>query len=211
MKVLVTFLAALTAAAECSLLPTYSLPAPGPTPIHDGGGHNIGASCPHGQIHHDGRCVTPEVIRNVYVYNVPHIPQPPGPTPHVPPPKVEHNIVFVRLPEEQGEAEPIVVPPPQQKNVVYVLKKESVNNGPDLIHVPAPPKSNPEVYFVNIGQGENPLLPTGEDLQSALANSAGELTAQVLGGGGSSGSHGHAIGTIDGSPLDTPSVLYRAP
>ncbi|XP_066987019.1 uncharacterized protein [Macrobrachium rosenbergii] len=209
MKVLVTFLAALTAAAECSLLPTYSLPSPGPSPIFNGGGHSIGASCSHGQILHDGRCVTPEVIRNVYVYNVPHIPQPPGPTPYVPPPKVEHNIVFVRLPDEPREEEPIVVPPPQQKNIVYVLKKETVDDGPDVIHVPAPPRSNPEVYFVNLGQGENPLLPTGEDLHSALASSVGELSAQVLGGGG--GSHGHGIGTDGGISIDTPSVLYRAP
>ncbi|XP_066986812.1 uncharacterized protein [Macrobrachium rosenbergii] len=214
MKVLVTFLAALTAAAEGSLLPTYGLPPqppPLPPPTYNGGG----ISCPDWQIFHNGRCFVPEVTRNVHVYNIPHIPKPPGIRPPVPHPKVEHNILFVRLPEELGEEEPIVVPPPQQKNIVYVLKEESDRDGPGVIHVPAPPKSNPEVYFVNVGQGENPLLPTGEDLQSALSNSGAELNAQVVGGGDSLGpeistNYGHPeiINSYE-PPFDPHSVLYR--
>ncbi|XP_066986751.1 uncharacterized protein [Macrobrachium rosenbergii] len=127
---------------------------------------------------------------------------PPGIRPPAPHPKVDHNIVFVRLPEELGGEEPIVVPPPQQKNIVYVLKKESDRDGSGVIHVPAPPKSSPEVYFVNVGEGENPLLPTGEDLHSALSKSGVELNAQVVGGGGGGGgdSFGHEISTNYGPP-----------
>ncbi|XP_068230713.1 uncharacterized protein [Palaemon carinicauda] len=213
MKVLLALIASLVATATCNLLPTYSLPSP-PSPNGGGGGGGggygngqNGQSCgPEQVLHSDGRCVTPEVTRHIYVYNVPQIPTPPGPTPQIPLPKVEHNIVFVRLPEEQGELEPIVVPPPQQKNIIYVLDKKTPSNGPIVIDVPAPPKSNPEVYFVNYGNGENPTLPTGEDLQSALANSAHEQTAQVVGGGGSSGHGGN-----DGGSVTAPPLIYGTP
>ncbi|XP_066974130.1 uncharacterized protein [Macrobrachium rosenbergii] len=145
-------------------------------------------SCADGQVLHvDGRCVTPQVMRNIYVYDVPEHPRPVGPRPTIPLPKVDHNILFVRLPEDGGALEPIVIPPPQQKNIVYVLKKGTAVGGQKVINVPAPPKSQPEVYFVNYGDGQNPTLPGGADLQTALNSAVHQGIGQVIGGGISGG------------------------
>ncbi|XP_066974131.1 uncharacterized protein [Macrobrachium rosenbergii] len=141
-------------------------------------------SCGDGQVLHvDGRCVTPQVMRNIYVYDVPEQPRPVGPRPTIPLPKVEHNILFVRLPEGGGALEPIVIPPPQQKNIVYVLNKGTAVDGQKVINVPAPPKTQPEVYFVNYGDGQNPTLPGGVDLQTALNSAVHQGIGQVIGGG----------------------------
>ncbi|XP_066973315.1 uncharacterized protein [Macrobrachium rosenbergii] len=140
--------------------------------------------CTDGQVLHvDGRCVTPQVMRNIYVYDVPAQPRPVGPRPTIPLPKVDHNILFVRLPEGGGALEPIVIPPPQQKNIVYVLNKGTAVGGQKLINVPAPPKSQPEVFFVNYGDGQNPTLPGGVDLQTALNSAVHQGIGQVIGGG----------------------------
>ncbi|XP_066974140.1 uncharacterized protein [Macrobrachium rosenbergii] len=148
------------------------------------GGGIAATSCGDGQILHvDGRCVTPQVMRNIYVYDVPVQPRPVGPRPNIPLPKVEHNILFVRLPEGGGALEPIVIPPPQQKNIVYVLNKGTAVGGQKVINVPAPPKSQPEVYFVNYGDGQNPTLPGGVDLQTALNSAVHQGIGQVIGGG----------------------------
>ncbi|XP_066974134.1 uncharacterized protein [Macrobrachium rosenbergii] len=149
---------------------------------------NAATSCGDGQVLHvDGRCVTPQVMRNIYVYDVPEQPRPVGPRPTIPLPKVDHNILFVRLPEGGGALEPIVIPPPQQKNIVYVLNKGTAVGGQKVINVPAPPKSQPEVYFVNYGDGQNPTLPGGVDLQTALNSAVHQGIGQVIGGGLSGG------------------------
>ncbi|XP_063593711.1 uncharacterized protein LOC134770677 [Penaeus indicus] len=66
---------------------------------------------------------------------------------------------------------------PQNRNIpspsgstfsaVYILNKQPRENQ-KLIEVPAPPPSEPEVYFINYSEGENPILPNGIDLQTAL-------------------------------------------
>nr|XP_027224183.1 pupal cuticle protein 36-like [Penaeus vannamei] len=123
--------------------------------IGDGGvgvGGPVGG-CQDGQILHvDGSCVTPVITRKVYLYDAPQVPEGPGgPPPSVPPPKVEHNILF----EEQSQ---------------------------QVIEVTPHPASDPEIYFVNYQEGENPTLPLGVDLETALsvASAAG---GDVIGAG----------------------------
>ncbi|XP_050725670.1 uncharacterized protein LOC127003272 [Eriocheir sinensis] len=141
------------------------------------------AICGNGQVLHlDGSCVTPKVHRQVFVFTPPHRPREHRPPPSLPTPEVITNIVFIRVPEEEDDVEDIVVPPPRQKNVVYVLNKRKPDDGPRLIEVPAGPPSNPEVYFVNYRDGENPQLPGGLDLQSAL-NKAAHAGGRIIGGG----------------------------
>ncbi|XP_069993168.1 uncharacterized protein [Penaeus vannamei] len=120
-----------------------------------------------------------------------------GPPPYIPEPTIDTNIVFIRTPEGGQGPDPIVVPPPQQKHVVYVLNKET-EQGQDVIEVPAPPASSPEVYFVNYADGENPFLPSGVDLQSAL-NAASQGGGQVIGGGGGVGGGFGGSGGVGGS------------
>merc|ERR1712106_130694 len=124
-----------------------------------------------------GECVDALVSRNIYVF----APPPPeedevngsneGET-SVPKPKLEYNIIFVRAPTAGEGSEPIVVPPPQQKTIVYVLSEKGEAGEPPIIQVPAAPKSKPEVYYVNYVEGENPVLPGGVDLQTALETAA---------------------------------------
>lgn len=155
----------------------------------NGGGGSSGG-CKEGEILHvDGTCVVPEITRNVYLYDAPQQSQNTGTPPDIPPPKVDYNIIFVRLPEGGAGPEPIIIPPPRQENIVYVLNKNGGAGAQRVIEVTTPPSSNPEVYFVNYGEGENPTLPIGVDLQTAL-NAATEASGQVVGGaaGGQGGS-----------------------
>ncbi|KAK8749955.1 hypothetical protein OTU49_015147, partial [Cherax quadricarinatus] len=162
-----------------------------------GGSGFGGSSCGEGQIRHvDGTCVTPQVSRNLYVFNVPPAPPIVGPPPNVPPPTVENNILFIRIPEGGPGQEPIVIPPPQQKNVVYVLNKRPQQDQ-KVIQIPAPEQENPQVYFINYGEGDNPTLPSGGDLQSALG-SAVDGGGEVIGGGSlSAGGGGYVSGGGD--------------
>ncbi|XP_037791949.1 pupal cuticle protein 36-like [Penaeus monodon] len=156
----------------------------------------IAAGCKEGEILHvDGTCVVPEVSRKVFVVDVPQQQQLSGPPPSVPPPKVDHNILFVRLPEEGLAPEPIVVPPPRQNNIVYVLNKQN-EQAQRVIEVEAPPPSEPEIYFVNYDDGENPTLPGGIDLLTALG-SAAETGGEVIGAVGGAGAAG-GIGGVSG-------------
>ncbi|XP_063593736.1 uncharacterized protein LOC134770706 [Penaeus indicus] len=142
---------------------------------------NTISGCGDGKILHvDGTCVVPEITRNVYLFNVPEQEQAAGPTPSIPPPAVEHNILFVRLPEEQPAPEPIVLPSPRQNYIIYVLNKQD-EQVQRVIEVPAQPQTDPEIYFVNYQDGENPILPLGVDLETALS-SAAAAGGQVLGG-----------------------------
>ncbi|CAL4099316.1 unnamed protein product [Meganyctiphanes norvegica] len=165
-----------------------------PYPI---GGSNVlgsGISCDEGEVLNvDGSCSRPVVTRNIFVYAAPEQPRPiQGPV-SVPPPKVDYNIVFVRAPESNAAAEPIIVPPPQQRTLVYVLSKKQADGGQRVIEVPAGPASNPEVYFVNYGPGENPQLPGGVNLQTALG-AAASPGASIGGGAGGAGGFGGAGG-----------------
>merc|ERR1711970_1209480 len=149
-------------------------------------GNDLGAgiSCGEGEVLNvDGSCSRPVVTRNIFVYAAPEQPRPiPGPV-DVPPPKVDYNIVFVRAPENNGAQDPIIVPPPQQRTLVYVLSKKPEDGGQRVIEVPAGPASNPEVYFVNYGPGENPQLPGGVNLQTALGAAAAPGGAGPAGAG----------------------------
>lgn len=157
------------------------------------------APCKGGEVRHiNGLCIVPEITRKVFVVSVPkQAPRPSDSLPDIPPPRVDHNILFVRLPEGGVGPDPIVVPPPRQDNIVYVLSKNS-QNGQRVIEVPAPPPSEPEIYFVNYDDGENPTLPGGVDLQTALA-SALEANGQVItkGFGDSLAGPGGISGAID--------------
>nr|XP_027223494.1 uncharacterized protein LOC113815666 [Penaeus vannamei] len=97
-------------------------------------------------------CVTPQVNSRVFLYDVPPsiIFRRPS---YDPKPKLERNIIFVRLPDGAQGPEPIVVPPPRQQHVLFVLNKQS-EQGQQVIEVPAPPPSDPEVFFVNYAEGE---------------------------------------------------------
>ncbi|XP_047487193.1 pupal cuticle protein 36-like [Penaeus chinensis] len=170
-----------------------------------GVGVGILEPCGEGQIRHvDGSCHTPVVNRKVFVFDVPEQKRPLGPPPSVPPPRVDHNILFVRLPEEGEGPEPIVIPPPRQENIVYVLNKkdEQVQR---VIEVPAHPPSDPEIYFVNYEEGENPTLPIGVDLNTALG-SAAEAGGRVIGVAGGDNSEGTGFGVggvVGGSGFGT--------
>nr|XP_027239535.1 uncharacterized protein LOC113830525 [Penaeus vannamei] len=144
--------------------------------------------CQEGEVRHvDGSCVVPEITRKVFVFSVPKQERNPiDSTVDLPPPKVEHNILFVRLPEGGVGPEPIVVPPPRQENIIYVLNKQG-ELGQRVIEVPAHPPSEPEIYFVNYAEGENPTLPGGLDLQTALG-SAADATGQLIGNSAVTGS-----------------------
>ncbi|XP_042856373.1 pupal cuticle protein 36-like [Penaeus japonicus] len=184
MKILAFLLISVVAASAD--LRGYNLPTPGgPT---SGG-------CSGGQVRHvDGRCVTPRENRRVFLYEVPSNVVFNGAPVNIPEPTVETNIVLIRTPEGLQGPDPVVVPPPRQQHVVYVLNKQSEHDQ-RVIEVPAPPPSNPEVYFVNYAEGENPTLPSGVDLQSALG-AASQGGGQVIGdsGSGVGGGVGGAIG-----------------
>ncbi|XP_063614835.1 peroxidase-like protein 2 [Penaeus indicus] len=212
----------LTVAAAAFAAPQgYDLGAPSGEGLSDGagllaggtgaGGADLGSGegaitgCRDGEVLHvDGTCVIPEITRKVYLFNVPEQEQAVGPPPSIPPPAVEHNILFVRLPEEGPAPEPIVLPPPRQNNIVYVLNKQD-QQVQRVIEVPAQPQADPEIYFVNYQDGENPTLPIGVDLETALS-SAAAAGGQVLGGdesviggeAGFGGAGGVAGGVIEG-------------
>ncbi|XP_018027510.1 translation initiation factor IF-2-like, partial [Hyalella azteca] len=142
----------------------------------------------------DGTCGRPIVTRNLFLYNAPKHEQTYAPPPHIPDPKVHYNFVFVRTPEQDGGIDPIVVPPPQQKTLVYVLSERPDQQQQEVIEVPSTP-TKPEVFYVAYGPGENPQLPGGVDLQTALSQSASQ--GQVIGGGGGGGG-GYGGGAIGG-------------
>merc|ERR1719228_9492 len=214
MKLLILFVASVTAAPQ-----GYNLSPP------TGPSFTAGA-CGAGQVRHvDGRCVTPRVTRRVFLYDVPANIAPSGPPPNIPDPTIETNIIFIRTPEGLQGPEPIVVPPPQQQHVVYVLNKQSQQDQ-QVIEVAAPPATNPEVYFVNYADGENPTLPSGVDLQTALGaatQGGGQTIGGIVGGsggggygGGSGSGGGFSIGSGSGgfgggAVVAQPSGLYSTP
>lgn len=169
----------------------------------------------------DGTCAVPRVTQQVYVYAAPHQPVQRGPPPKIPTPVINRSVLFIRAPEQPTPLDPVVLPSPEQKNIVYVLHKNPVNQGQRVIQAPVPPQSQPEVYFVNYNDGENPILPGGGDLQSALnsAVSAGGVSTaggDIFGSGGGFGfdnfSGGVGHGPLLGGGGDiVPSGLYSAP
>ncbi|XP_063593737.1 uncharacterized protein LOC134770708 [Penaeus indicus] len=213
---------------------------PGPDPSGGGSSHEdqssheddssrgdgATAACKEGEVQHvDGTCVVPDITRKVYLFEVPEQEQHVGPPPSLPPPAEEHNILFVRLPEEGPAPEPIVLPPPRQNNIVYVLNKQD-EQVQRVIEVPAHPQVDPEIYFVNYQEGENPTLPLGVDLETALSSAAaaggqvlvgvGDVDGAVAGEEGS----GAELGSVTAAGIDLqvnggvgvePSGLYTTP
>ncbi|XP_063841091.1 uncharacterized protein LOC135089439 [Scylla paramamosain] len=174
------------------------------------GGAGLG-SCGEGQVRHvDGGCVTPQVTTNLYVYRAPNVAPIIGPRPNVGPPRLEHNIVFIHTPNGLFSQEPIVVPPPQQKNVVYVLNKRP-HQDHNVIEVPKGEQEAPEIYFVNYAEGENPTLPLGGDLQSALSK-AEESNGEIIGDTGLDVARpGVGPAIVGPTGVATPSGLYTSP
>lgn len=194
-------------------------------------GDGATATCKEGEVLHvDGTCVIPDITRKVFLFEIPEQEQPVGPPPSLPPPAVEHNILFIRLPEEGPAPEPIVLPPPRQNNIVYILNKmdEQVQR---VIEVPAHPQVDPEIYFVNYQEGENPTLPLGVDLETVLSSAAaaggqvlggtGDVDGDVGGQGGSGTINGADLGSVSGADIGLqgnggagaiePSGLYVTP
>ncbi|XP_042857671.1 translation initiation factor IF-2-like [Penaeus japonicus] len=202
MKLIITAIALVFAARADSQ--SYGAP---PAPL---GGYG----CPEGQVvGPDGKCATPIITRNVFVYTAPEQPPADFPAPYIPPPEVQHNILFIRTPEKGAGPEPIVIPPPRQQSIVYVLNKQQ-SEGPKVIEVPSDGPQTPEVYFVNYEEGDNPILPSGFDLQTGL-QAAANGGGQVLGGGGGGGGAGIGGGAGGGgggysapaAPADSYSVI----
>lgn len=165
-------------------------------------------SCKEGQVLHvDGKCVKPRVLQRAFVYDVPSTVAALNGSKHIVEPKVERNMIFVRLPDGPLEPEPIVIPPPRQEHVLYVLNKQS-EQGQRVIEVSTSPPSDPEVVFVNYAEGENPTLPGGVDLQTALGSASpkeGQIVSDVQTGGGvgngtvTDGNFGNVISSSAGS------------
>lgn len=133
----------------------------------------------------DGKCVyASEVFQRFYLFQAPPLP----PTPKIakrpsPPPKLHYNVVFVRVPNAPNSVDPIVMPPAQQKTVVYVLNEAQDPEPPkkiEMTHVHQPP----EVFYVNYDRGENPKLPLGIDLRTALHHVSSQEPKIVGGGSG---------------------------
>lgn len=147
-------------------------------------------------MHGDGSCVVPEISQTVFVYSAPEKnKKSSGSPPYLPPPKVQRSILFVNLPEQDAGPDPIILPPPKQESVVYVLNKGKGDEGQKVIEVTPPPASYPEVYFVNYEEGDNPVLPLGVDLQTAL-RAAAEASVQGAAGGAGFGGGGAGSGGI---------------
>lgn len=165
-------------------------------------------------MHADGSCVVPEISQTVFVFDGPEKNEKPsGSPPYLPPPKVQRSILFVNLPEQDAGPDPIILPPPRQESVVYVLNKGKGEEGQKVIEVTPPPTSYPEVYFVNYEEGDNPVLPLGVDLQTALKAAA---EARVQGGTGSAAFGGGSAGVIRGGGVSggnrgLSSGAYRSP
>lgn len=141
-----------------------------------------------------------------FLYDVPPNEAAVGRPKQIPKPKLQRNVIFVRLPDGAQGPDPIVVPPPRQQHVLFVLNKQSQQNQ-QMTEVPALPLSNPEVFFVNYAAGENPALPSGVHRQSSASQDSGQVvgggSAGVgigggFGGGFGGGSGGSITGGIDG-------------
>ncbi|KAF2349376.1 protein of unknown function DUF243 [Trinorchestia longiramus] len=147
----------------------------------------------------DGTCAKPIVKKSVFLYNAPPVRVKVVP-PRIPNPAIDFNYVFIKASPSVQLPKPIVVPPPQQKTLVYVLNKQPGPQQQQVIQVPSE-LTEPEVYFINYDEGENPTLPGGIDLKTALSQSAkaGNIVGDGSGLGDLKGisSDGFGIGGVD--------------
>lgn len=147
--------------------------------LNNGDVKGISVTCDVGQVRHvDGNCAVPEISRSIFLYDPPKQPRRrSGRPPLLPPPRLERNIMFVKLPRG-GPRNPVIIPPPKQSTIVYVLNKVNKRDR-KVVELPAIPPSEPEVFFVNYDDGKNPSLPGGYDLESALS-AATPTNGQVI-------------------------------
>lgn len=123
-----------------------------------------------------GNCVQPEVSRDLFVFQEPVDNTNTGTDRPIPKPKVKLNLLVIRTAHDQRK-KPIIVPPPLQRNLVLVLSKKG-DNSKKVIEVPTPPGQQPEVFFIDYEEGENPLLPGGIYLQDALQHAVVETGSE---------------------------------
>merc|ERR1719370_2154841 len=136
-------------------------------------GTNFGRPCNGDEVRNVlGACVLPEISRNIFVYAAPKVIPSRTPRPILPKPEVHYDFVFVKTADQDKQNDPILVPPPQQKTLVYVLSKKQEQDGESIIQAPFTPAARPEVFYVNYGEGDNPQLPGGVDLETALSSGA---------------------------------------
>ena len=175
--------------------PSYGAPAPAhraPAPAYGAPPQRVNAGygappapveCGPGLVRKiDGKCVEPLINRNIFLYQAPQVKIRSGPLPDIPDPQIDYNYVFIKSPSSVIGPDPIVVPPAQQKTLVYILSEEPKLQSQPVIEVPSK-VSEPEVFFINYKDGENPTLPGGIDLRTALSQSAQNI--DFIGGGDS--------------------------
>lgn len=105
-------------------------------------------------------------------------------------------LLFIRIPkEDEGQIPSLYLLP--SRNTPCTSSIKSIKDQ-KVIKVPAPPPSDPKMYYVNYAEGQNPTFPSGVDLQTALdAASAGR--GQSVGGPEDvTGGVGSAISSNDG-------------
>ncbi|MCL4135223.1 UNVERIFIED_CONTAM: hypothetical protein GTU68_026804, partial [Idotea baltica] len=153
------------------------------------GGPSLGPCRPKHARNSLGVCVEADVTQTTFVYEGHPVTYPEEPAYEVPIPRVEFNILFLRAPEPQPHNDPIVVPPPLRRTVVYVLTRNA-DGQQRVIEVPAGPEQEPEVFYVNYNDGDNPELTGGLSLQDVLTH--GALQGQSF----DEGDLGYAAGDI---------------
>lgn len=119
----------------------------------------------------DGTCARPLINRNIFLYQSPRLQYTQSLPLNIPDPQINYNYVFIKSPSSVVGPNPIVVPPPKQKTLVYVLSEEPKAQSQQIIEIPSD-ISEPEVFFINYRDGENPALPGGIDLQTAISQAA---------------------------------------
>ncbi|XP_063841087.1 uncharacterized protein LOC135089435 [Scylla paramamosain] len=130
----------------------------------------------------DGVCQQPEVTKTVFVFEAPQRPQTYQPPPIIPKPKVHKELIFIRPPEQERPAPPVVLPAPQKQSTIFLLSKKQEQEQ-QVIQLPPGPNHTPNVYFVHYEDGENPILPDGTDLHSALGQAGLDINHLEQGGG----------------------------
>ncbi|XP_042219306.1 uncharacterized protein LOC121864285, partial [Homarus americanus] len=132
----------------------------------------------------DGTCEHPIHTQRVFIFAAPEQPQQFVPPPILPPPRMDTNVLILRAPEPVQQPDPIILSPPRQESVVYVLNKQEEQKQ-KVIEVPEQEPHEPQVFFINYGEGDNTILHGGISLNSVVESSVyshDELIDGDLGG-----------------------------
>ncbi|XP_037773176.1 uncharacterized protein LOC119568808, partial [Penaeus monodon] len=115
----------------------------------------------------------------------------------IPPPAVEHNILFVRLPEKDQHLNNRSSSTKTKQHCLCTQQTGSTSQR--VIEVPAQPQADPEIYFVNYQEGEKPNSSIG---QQAVKSRGLEGASGVAGlGGVAGGVGGIGFGIVNGGEL----------